>query len=263
MCFSIFRKRKSRDDDDDDDIPISELNNNVSFESKEEREGKEEMAKRPRHVVSGESLQNTVALNNNASHIAASSNSAAPSSSSSSSSSLPNNEENMVGCSSVGIIIDEEPIEDKIADVRLNYRRTIYTANLMRSMTEGNGDNLRVRIKNYVNSMKEDSKRSASQSLIDINYTDENGEHLLMRVIRLFGDMCAAMRTTDPSLTLDLLDKEGVNEYLMLKMKDLNVRHKNKSGEDSLIFLVNRIVINAQIYTDWFVVNRLIELGKI
>lgn len=59
----------------------------------------------------------------------------------------------------------------------------------------------------------------------------------------LFGEMCAAHRTSPPSdpMSLNLLDVNGVNAHLMQLMGEMDLNIKCE-GLDALNYLVNNIV---------------------
>ena len=67
-------------------------------------------------------------------------------------------------------------------------------------------------------------------------------------MIKLFGSMCGHH---GESILLSALDKEGVSDHLDMLMDDMDLTLKDKKGLDTLNFLANNIVVNAQCYTDW------------
>lgn len=67
---------------------------------------------------------------------------------------------------------------------------------------------------------------------------------------------------THGQFPLNQLDIEGVREHLDSLIDRSDIRLRTDSGLDSLCYLANHIVVNAQIYTDWFVVTKLVSMAK-
>lgn len=141
------------------------------------------------------------------------------------------------------------------------------TESLFLAMSKsGQGTSVRTRVSAYSRAMLEDAARA--EPLIDLNRQDErdHGRTLLMKAIKLFGEICTDQRLSAHPINFTAMDEGGVNEHLMRLMTakadggiDLNL--KSTSGLDSLNFLVHNIVINAQCYFDWWVVTKLLALG--
>ena len=73
-------------------------------------------------------------------------------------------------------------------------------------------------------------------------------------MIQLFDVLCG--RRHHPvagvvPLKLAALDEGGVKEHLETLLRGADLTLRDRSGLDSLNFLANNIVVNAQCYTDW------------
>jgi hypothetical protein len=73
-------------------------------------------------------------------------------------------------------------------------------------------------------------------------------------VIKLFGALCGQRHHPVAGvvpLELSVLDEGGVKEHLETLPRGADLTLRDRSGLDSLNFLANNIVVNAQCYTDW------------
>lgn len=78
------------------------------------------------------------------------------------------------------------------------------------------------------------------------------------QVISLFGAMCG----THGVFPLNSLDIDGARDHLDSLICRSDIRLQTVSGLDSLCYLATHIVVNAQCYTDWFVLTRLVAMAQ-
>ena len=101
-----------------------------------------------------------------------------------------------------------DPYAAEVAHIRRTHLRHVHTESLMSRMLDGGQATLRERVDAYTGEMKKDAKRA--ESLLDVNYQDDEEKTLLMHVrrhgklkivIRARGECGQLLTARPPNLT--------------------------------------------------------------